>query len=113
MFKRDKKLPSILSAPTLSPSDKSQIVAELAKLTGTADRGDTVRNFLRTLAENNRLGLLEGVCEKFATLIGVHRGEIELEVTSAAVGFLFSDLLIDLELGGLRLAVLDYEGSTC
>jgi F-type H+-transporting ATPase subunit O len=31
------------------------------------------------------LGVLEGVVEKFGVLMGAHRGEIELVVTSAAV----------------------------
>lgn len=57
---------------------------ELHKIAG-ADKGDIVKNFLNTLAENNRLGLLEGVVEKFATLMSAHRGEIELSITSAQV----------------------------
>lgn len=78
-------MPSILAAPTLSDADKSQIVAELEKHTGGADKVGTVKNFLSALAENNRLGLLEGVCEKFGTLMSAARGEIEFIVTSAAV----------------------------
>lgn len=54
--------------------------------------GDVLKNFLNTLAENNRLGALEGVCDKFAQLMSAHRGEVELVVTSAAVRAL-SDLL--------------------
>ena len=42
-----------------------------------------MKNFLQTLAENNRLGLLEGVCEKFGELMGAYRGEMELVITSA------------------------------
>lgn len=52
---------------------------------GGVDKGDTVKNFLKTLSDNNRLGILQGVCEKFATLMGAARGELELTVTSAAV----------------------------
>lgn len=50
---------------------------------GGVDKADTVKNFLKTLAENNRLGILQGVCEKFATLMGAARGEVDLTVTSA------------------------------
>lgn len=85
LFKRDRKLSGILAAPTLTVSDKNQIVNELLKQTGVSDRGDTVKNFLKTLAENNRLSILEGVCEKFGTLISVHRGEVELLITSGVV----------------------------
>ncbi|KAI9820641.1 MAG: ATP synthase F0 subcomplex subunit OSCP atp5 [Pycnora praestabilis] len=84
VFKKDPKLPVILHAPTLTVEDKSKIVQELQKHIGGVDKGDTVKNFLTTLAENNRLGILEGVCEKFGTLMGASRGEIDLTITSAA-----------------------------
>jgi F-type H+-transporting ATPase subunit O len=74
-----------MTAPTLSAEDKAAIVAELQKHTGGADKADTVKNFLNTLAENNRLGLLKGICEKFGELMGAARGEVELTVTSASV----------------------------
>jgi F-type H+-transporting ATPase subunit O len=84
IYKSDPKLQVVLSAPMLSDSDKAQIVAELEKHTGGADKSGTVKNLLATLAENNRLGLLEGVCEKFAILMGAAHGELELVVTSAS-----------------------------
>ncbi|KAJ9615148.1 ATP synthase F0 subcomplex subunit OSCP atp5 [Cladophialophora chaetospira] len=84
ILQTDTKLPQILQAPTLSDKDKSQIIAELEKHTGGADKSGTVKNFLQALGENNRLGLLEGVCEKFGTLMRAQRGELELTVTSAA-----------------------------
>ncbi|KAI9844544.1 MAG: ATP synthase F0 subcomplex subunit OSCP atp5 [Sclerophora amabilis] len=84
VFKKDTKLPGILRTPTLTASDKSQIVTELQRHTGSVDKGDTVKSFLNTLAANNRLGVLESVCEKFQTLMGAYRGEVELTVTSAA-----------------------------
>ena len=85
VFKKDPKLPLILTAPTLTPGDKSQIVQELQKHTGGLDKADTVKNFLKTLADNNRLGILQGVCEKFTTLMGAARGEVDLTITSASV----------------------------
>ncbi|KAL8698231.1 MAG: hypothetical protein Q9224_001945 [Gallowayella concinna] len=84
VFKKDIKLPTILNAPTLSPSDKSQIVQELQRHMGGQDKGETVKNFLKTLSDNNRLGILQGVCEKFTTLMGAARGELDLTITSAA-----------------------------
>lgn len=83
VFRTDAKLGEIMQAPTLSADDKSQIIAELQKHTGGADK--TVKNFLETLAENNRLALLQGVCAKFDTLMGASRGEVEMTVTSASV----------------------------
>ncbi|KAL9613947.1 MAG: hypothetical protein Q9167_001561 [Letrouitia subvulpina] len=84
VFKKDLRLSKILGAPTLTQHDKSQIVQELQKHMGGLDKNDTVKNFLRTLAENNRLGILQDVCEKFVTLMGAARGEIDLVVTSAS-----------------------------
>ncbi|KAH6847911.1 ATP synthase delta subunit-domain-containing protein [Chaetomium sp. MPI-CAGE-AT-0009] len=81
LFQKDAKLVTILHAPTLSAADKTAIVAELQKNTGAS--GETVKNFLTTLAENNRLGLLPGVCTKFSELMSAARGEVEMVVTSA------------------------------
>lgn len=83
LVEKDQKLVSILNAPTLSAADKSAIVAELVKTSGV--QGETVKNFLSTLAENNRLGLLPGVVSKFAELMSAARGEVEVVVTSAQV----------------------------
>ncbi|UNI20156.1 ATP synthase F0 subcomplex subunit OSCP atp5 [Purpureocillium takamizusanense] len=78
---KDAKLSQILAAPTLTPEDKSAIVAELNKHAGASS--ETVKNFLDTLAENNRLGLLQGVCAKFGQIMSAARGEVEMTVTSA------------------------------
>ena len=85
VYTKDPKLHQILLAPTLSVEDKTSIVNELAKHTGGADKEGTVKNFLTTLAEYNRLGLLKGITEKFAELISAAKGEIELTVVSATV----------------------------
>lgn len=58
---------------------------ELQKHMGNIEKGDTVKNFMKTLADNNRLGILEGVCEKFAVLMGAAKGELEMVVQSASV----------------------------
>ncbi|KAL3960021.1 hypothetical protein ACCO45_005138 [Purpureocillium lilacinum] len=81
IVEKDTKLSQILAAPTLTPEDKSAIVAELNKHAGGSSA--TVKNFLDTLAENNRLGLLQGVCSKFGQIMAAARGEVEMTVTSA------------------------------
>ncbi|KAI2471785.1 putative oligomycin sensitivity conferring protein [Annulohypoxylon bovei var. microspora] len=83
LVSKDARLASILSTPTLSDKDKSAIITELQKNVGAASTHETVKNFLATLAENNRLGILEGICEKFGQLMSASRGEVELIVTSA------------------------------
>jgi len=55
-----------------------------ASVNASSKEGATVKNFLETLAENNRLSYLEGACDKFAELMSAQRGEVELRVTSAA-----------------------------
>lgn len=84
-FKRDAQLKTILDAPTLNTADKQQIIAEIQKSLNVQDKNNTIKNFLEALAENNRLNQLEGVADKFATLMSAARGEVELTVTSAAV----------------------------
>lgn len=83
LLAKDPKLVGILEAPTLSAADKSAIVSELTKSAGVS--GETVKNLLAALAENNRLGLLPGVCAKFGELMSAARGEVEMVVTSAQV----------------------------
>jgi len=85
VFKKDPKLQAVMQAPMLSEGDKTQIVQTIMQQSGAQDKGDVVKNFLHTLVENNRLAVLEPVCEQFATLISAYRGEVELVVTSAAV----------------------------
>ena len=85
LYVKDAKLAAILETPTLKEADKNAIVAELSKNLGAGAANDTVKNFLATLAENNRLGILRGVSEKFAEIISASRGEVELVVTSAQV----------------------------
>lgn len=81
LVKKDPKLATILGAPTLTASDKSAIVAELEKSSGSSSAA--VKNLLEVLAENNRLGLLPEVCSKFGELMSAARGEVEMTVTSA------------------------------
>ncbi|KAF8454583.1 OSCP/delta subunit of ATPase [Terfezia claveryi] len=79
-LEKDLKLNQIIASPTLDPQAKSAIVTELQKLIG----GDkNIGNFLQILAENNRLGLLKSVIDKFEVLMKAHKGEVEAIVTSA------------------------------
>jgi F-type H+-transporting ATPase subunit O len=85
VYNKDPKLATIMTAPTLTTGDKSAIIAELAKHTGAVDKGDTIKNFLQTLADYNRLSLLKSICEKFGELMSASKGEVELTITSASV----------------------------
>lgn len=82
-FKRDTNLQEMISSPTLSVDDKKQIVGILQKSTGVQDKENTLQNFFSTLADNNRLAVLDGVAEKFGQLMSAARGEVEMTITSA------------------------------
>ncbi|KAF8543784.1 OSCP/delta subunit of ATPase [Trichophaea hybrida] len=77
---KDPKLVNILASPTLKAEDKKLVVAEISKAAG---QDKTVKNLLEVLAENNRLGLVNDIIEKYGILMGAHRGEIETIITSA------------------------------
>ncbi|KAK6500702.1 ATP synthase F0 subcomplex subunit OSCP atp5 [Arthrobotrys conoides] len=83
LLDKDPKLTSVISSPTLSASDKSSLIAEIAKAVPGASGDKNFKNLLEVLAENNRLGLLGGIAEKFGVLMGAHRGEVEAIITSA------------------------------
>jgi len=80
LIQKDTKLASLMSSPTLDAGAKSALVSEVTKSVG----GDkTIANLLAILAENNRLALVPGIVNQFATLMKAHRGEVEAVITSA------------------------------
>lgn len=83
------QLSVILKAPTLTQTDKSQFIRELQRHIDGPDTGGIVKNLLETLTENNRLGILGSLCNKFSVLRDAANGDLYLKVTSASV----SDLL--------------------
>ncbi|KAK9322353.1 OSCP/delta subunit of ATPase [Lipomyces orientalis] len=80
LVEKDADLSGILSNPALSASDKKIVVETLSKSVSAP----AVANLLAVLAENNRLGLLSEVIEKFGTLMSAYKGEVEATITSAA-----------------------------
>ncbi|KAK6359470.1 ATP synthase F0 subcomplex subunit OSCP atp5 [Orbilia brochopaga] len=83
LLDKDPKLTNVISSPTLSAPDKAILVAEISKAVPGASGDKNFKNLLEVLAEHNRLGLLSGIAEKFAVLMGAHRGEVEAVITSA------------------------------
>ncbi|EWC47660.1 mitochondrial ATP synthase subunit 5 [Drechslerella stenobrocha 248] len=83
LLDKDPKLVSVISSPTLSATDKSALVTEIHKAVPAAASDKNFKNLLAVLADNNRLGLLGGIADKFAILMGAHRGEVEATITSA------------------------------
>jgi len=82
LLQKDAKLGPVIASPTLNAADKQAVVHELLKNL-PKDGGKEVKNFLEVLAENNRLGVLPSVVEKFDQLVRADKGEVEIVVTSA------------------------------
>ena len=75
------ELRRVVRSPTLSRAEQGKALdAVLARL--EADR--YVRNFVRLLARNRRVFLLDAAIAAFRAKLAAHRGEVSAEVTSAA-----------------------------
>jgi len=73
------ELASVLDTPNITHQQRSELIEKVA-----ADRlDDEGRNFVRLLAENNRIDLLPDVSGIYDTLRAEAEGEIEAQVTSA------------------------------
>lgn len=80
----DAKLQSRVVNPTLSHTEKLEIVDILAKTGGgSADASKAVKNLLGVMSENGRLGHLDAVVDAFDKIMRAHKGEVEVVVTSA------------------------------
>lgn len=77
----DAKVASFLENPALSVQDRAIVVETLSQQVPSID--SSVSNFLKVLAENNRLDLLPSVISQFKVLIDAHSGVVEAIVTSA------------------------------
>lgn len=73
----DKRLQTILANPSLTKQDKALVADTLA------GKNKTIRNFLETVAENNRLALIPEIVKAYAQLVSAARGEVEVTITSA------------------------------
>jgi F-type H+-transporting ATPase subunit O len=80
VFAKEKGLNDILKNPLLTKEQRQNAVNELAV---NKKANQLTINTLMLLAENGRLGRLQGVAKAFATLMGAHKGEIDAKVTTA------------------------------
>jgi F-type H+-transporting ATPase subunit delta len=77
---QDLRVQSLLSDPLVTPPQLAQLVIDIAG-SGLDEHG---QNFVRTLAENRRLGYLPEIAAIFAELKDVEEGIVDVTVTSAA-----------------------------
>lgn len=77
----DKKARIILTDPSLSSEDKKTVISTITESVG----GDKVfKGFLETLAENNRMSLIDEVVENYFKLQNAGEGLVEATVTSVS-----------------------------
>ena len=77
---RDPRVATLLDNPRVTPQELAQLVDDIA----APPLGEPGANFVRTLADNHRLGYLPEIAELFATLKDDAEGVADVTVTSAA-----------------------------
>lgn len=70
----------LVESPTFASGDQLRAIGAIATETGASA---LTGNFLRVVASNRRLFVLPGMIRRFRQLAAEHRGEVEVEVTSA------------------------------
>jgi len=76
----DTRVAPLLGSPRTTPAQLAQLVIDLAGQNADA----SVQNFLRTLAENRRLGFLPEIARLFDRMKDDAEGTVDVTVTSAA-----------------------------
>jgi F-type H+-transporting ATPase subunit delta len=77
---KDSRVQNLLGNPHVTPTQLAELVSGIAG-NGLGDDG---RNFVRTLAENRRLGYLPEISKLFDQLKDAAEGVVDVTVTSAA-----------------------------
>jgi len=77
---KDPRVASLLDNPRVTPAELAQLVDEIA----ASALGEHGANFVRTLADNHRLGYLPEIAQLFGTLKDDAEGVTDVTVTSAA-----------------------------
>ena len=77
---KDPRVARLLDNPRVTPAELAQLVDEIA----AGSLGEHGANFVRTLAENHRLGYLPEIAELFDSLKDDAEGVADVTVTSAA-----------------------------
>lgn len=79
---KDKKVQSLLEDPTINRSTKKAGVQQLMK---SGKYSKITSNLFETLAENGRLVETQKVIAAYHELMGAHRNELNVVITSAKV----------------------------
>ena len=82
MIDESEDLRRLIGSPLFSRDAQSKAMAALTEKAGLSE---TVCNTVGVIARNRRLFALEDVIRAYRTLVSEHRGEVEAEVTAAAL----------------------------
>ena len=77
---KDPRVASLLDNPRVTPAELAQLVDEIA----ASSLGEHGANFVRTLADNHRLGYLPEIARLFDSLKDEAEGVVDVTVSSAA-----------------------------
>jgi F-type H+-transporting ATPase subunit delta len=80
MLNESEDLRRLVRSPVLSADDQSRAIAAVA---GKASLGPLTINFLKLVARNRRLFVLQDMIKNFRLLAARHRGEVTADVISA------------------------------
>lgn len=80
VFAKEKGLNDVLKNPLLTKEQRQNAVNELAV---KKQANELTVNTLSLLADNGRLGRLQGIAKSFALLMSAHRGEVSAKVVTA------------------------------
>ncbi|KAK6200505.1 F1F0-ATPase subunit [Scheffersomyces amazonensis] len=80
LIETDPKVKEYLTNPALNKQDRATVISTISS---SLKLDKTTTNFLNVLSQNNRLGNLKSIYEKFSLLNDAHNGIIEAKVTSA------------------------------
>jgi F-type H+-transporting ATPase subunit delta len=72
------ELRSFLRNPQIDPSEKAEVLAQVA-----AEADELVRNFLRLVAEKGRAGELAEIATELEALVAREQGRLNVELTTA------------------------------
>lgn len=81
LYDNDAKFKEFAINPTLKNEKKKEAILKIGQSLGVSKEAN---NFIALLAENGRLDILEAVINSFESIMRAHRGELFVEVTSAA-----------------------------
>jgi len=80
LFNEDKKFHAFVLDPTIKRPSKKAALQEILKKLGC---NEVAQNFFATVADNGRLGKIDGIFKAFEKLMSAHRGEVVCEVVTA------------------------------